>query len=208
MQPVSLKMRILLFLYSSRNLVGCALAIGGLSLFFAGVISDWWFPIVASLYGLGWVAVPGDKELELQVRNEATQANLVESIEELIRESRSRLPGEAVDRLIRIREVVIGLAPKLFSGEVAMTYAISLVNAVTRDLPETVRNYLHLPTAFATMHAVENGRTCKQLLLEQLDFLGDQLSKIAENIYKDDADALVVNGKFLQEKFHAVSFVS
>lgn len=208
MQPVSLKMRILLFLYSSRNLVGCALAIGGLGLFFAGLISDWWFPIVASLYGLGWVAVPGDKELELQVRNEATQANLVESIEELIRESRSRLPGEAVDRLIRIREVVIGLAPKLFSGEVAMTYAISLVNAVTRDLPETVRNYLHLPTAFATMHAVENGRTCKQLLLEQLDFLGDQLSKIAENIYKDDADALVVNGKFLQEKFHAVSFVS
>jgi hypothetical protein len=58
------------------------------------------------------------------------------------------------------------------------------------------------------MHAVENGRTCKQLFLEQLDFLGDQLAKIAENIYKDDADALVVNGKFLQEKFHAVSFVS
>lgn len=208
MQEVSLKTRLLLFLYSTRNLVGCALAIAGLGLFFAGLIADWWFPIVAALYGLGWVALPGDKELQLQVHQEATQANLIEGLEELIRQSRKRLPSEAVDRLLHIRQVVVDVAPKLFSGEVAMTYAISLVNAVSRDLPQTVKNYLHLPTAFATMHSVDNGRTCKQLFLEQLDILGDQLSKIAENIYRDDAEALVVNGKFLQEKFHALSFVS
>jgi len=111
MQEISLKMRVLLFLYSTRNLVGSSLAIGGLGLFFAGVISDWWFPIVAGLYGMGWVAVPGDKELELQVRNEATQANLVASVEELIRETKSRLPGEAVDRLTRIRDVVVTWRP-------------------------------------------------------------------------------------------------
>jgi hypothetical protein len=208
MQPISFKMRVLLFLYGTQNLVGCTLAIAGLGLFFGGIISDWWFPIVAGLYALGWLAVPGDKELELQVRNEATQENLTESIEELINRSKSRLPVEAMDRLQRIREVVIDLAPKLFSGDVAIGYAISLVNAVTRDLPETVQNYLHLPRAFANLYAVDNGKTCKQLLLDQLDLLSDQLSKIAENIYKDDADALVVNGKFLQEKFHAVSFVS
>jgi hypothetical protein len=208
MQPISLKMRVLLFLYSTQNLVGCLLAIAGLGLFFGGFISDWWFPIVAALYGMGWLVIPRDKELELQVCNEATQANLVSSVEDLIRESRTRLPGEALERLLRIRDVVTGLAPKLFSGDVAMTYAISLINAVTRDLPETIKNYLHLPTAFATMHTVDNGKTCKQLLLDQLDILDQQLSRIAENIYKDDADALVVNGRFLQEKFHAVSFVA
>ena len=89
----------------------------------------------------------------------------------------------------------------------AMTNSISLINAVTRDLPETVKNYVQLPKAFATMHTIENGKTCKQLFLEQLDFLSEQLSKIAENVYKDDAEALVVNGKFLQEKFHTVAFV-
>jgi len=207
MPPISLKTRVLLFLYSTRNLVGSALAICGLGLFFSGVISDWWFPIVIGLYAFGWLAVPGDKDLELQVRNEDTQANLIESIEELIKESKSKLPHEAHGRLQRIRDVVVELAPKLFSGDIAMEYSISLINAVTRDLPETLRNYHRLPPAFAALHVVDNGKTCKQLLLDQLDLLGDQLSKIAENVYKDDADALVVNGKFLQEKFHAVSFV-
>jgi hypothetical protein len=208
MQAVSLKMRILLFLYSTPNLVGCVLAIAGLGLFFGGVIADWWLPIVAGLYAIGWVAMPADKDIELQVRNEMTQDNLVESVEELMRQSKHRLPGEAIERLAKIRDVVVALAPKLFSGDVPMTYAITLINAVTRDLPQTVKNYLHLPTAFATVHSVENGLTCKQLLLGQLDLLSAQLSKIAENIYKDDADALVANGKFLQEKFHTVSFVA
>jgi len=208
MSPISLKMRIFLFLYSTQNLVGCALAIGGLGLFFADVITEWWLPIVAGLYAVGWLAVPGDKELELKVRSEATQSNLTDSIEELIENSKSRLPHEALDRLQQIRNLVVELAPRLFSGNVAMSYAISLTNAVTRDLPETVKNYLRLPTAFATLHTVDGGKTCKQLLLEQLDLLSGQLSAIAQNVYKDDADALVVNGKFLQEKFHSVSFVS
>lgn len=208
MAPISPKMRVLLFLYSTQNLVGSSLAIGGLALFFAGVINDGWFPIVAGLYALGWLAVPADRELELQVRNEATQANLVDSIEALIRASKKRLPSEAMERLQTIRTLVDELAPKLFDGRVAMTHAVTLVNAVTRDLPETVRNYLHLPPAFASMHTVDQGKTCKQLLVEQLDLLASQLARIAENIYKDDADALVVNGRFLQEKFHPVSFIA
>jgi len=207
MPPVSLKTRVLLYLYSTRNLVGSALAICGLGLFFGAVISDWWFPIVLGLYAVGWLAAPGDKGLELRIRNEATEADLKENIEELIRGSKARLPKEAIERLQRIHDLVAELAPRLVSGDVSLEYAISLRNAVTRDLPETVNNYLRLPKAFATFHTIENGKTCKQLLIEQLDLLSDQLSKIAENVYRNDADALVVNGRFLQEKFHAVSFV-
>ncbi|MBK9441857.1 MAG: hypothetical protein IPN53_11305 [Comamonadaceae bacterium] len=208
MHDISAWTRVLLFLYSTRNLVGSGLAIGGLALFFAGVISDWWFPIVAGLYALGWLAVPGNKELELQVRNEATQTNLVDSLDELINATKSRLPAEAAERLKRIHTVVTELAPKLFGGGVAMEHVVTLVNAVTRDLPGTVKNYMRLPAAFASMHVVENGKTAKQLLLEQLDILDGQLAKIATNIYKDDAEALVTNGWFLKEKFHTVSFTN
>lgn len=208
MQQLTFKIRALLFLYSTKNLVGSALALLGLGLFFTGLIDDWWFIIVIGLYATGWLAVPADHHLEIQVRNEATQANLTQSVDELLSETEGKLPREAVERLQHIQEIVIALAPKLFDGGMAMDYAISLVNAVTRDLPGTVRNYLNLPTAFATLHIVENGKTCKQLLIEQLDLLSTQLSKIAENVYKDDADALIVNGKFLDEKFHSLSFVS
>jgi hypothetical protein len=207
MQPASIKTRIFLFLYSTANLVGCTLAIGALLLFFSNIISDWWLPIVISAYIVGWLAVPGDKELEFKVRNELTQANLTNSIENLIEASKSRLPHEAIDRLQHIHTLVTELAPRLFSGEVAMSSVSALTNAVTRDLPMTVQNYLNLPTAFATIHKLEGGKTCRQLLLEQLDLLCDQLTIIAQNIYKDDADALIVNGKFLEDKFHSVSFI-
>jgi len=84
---------------------------------------------------------------------------------------------------------------------------LTLVNAVTRDLPTTIANYLRLPHAYATFHQIEGGRTAKQLLLEQLDLLHGQLTKIADSAYRDDAEALVVNGKYLKEKFHPTVFL-
>lgn len=207
MPPQSSSTRVWLFLYSTPNLAGSVLALAGLGLFFAGLIEHWWFAIVAGMYGVGWLAVPPDRELDLQLRNEATQANLTDSVERLVAESSGKLPAEAVERLQRMREIVTALAPRLFDGGMGMDYAITLTNAVTRDLPETVRNYRRLPAAFANLHVIDNGKTCKQLLLEQLDLLNGQLAKIADNVYRDDADALVVNGKFLREKFHSISFV-
>jgi hypothetical protein len=41
------------------------------------------------------------------------------------------------------------------------------------------------------------------LLIEQLKLLHDQLEKIATAAFADDADALVTNGQYLKEKFHA-----
>ncbi|MFZ6710729.1 hypothetical protein [Undibacterium sp. TC9W] len=207
MQPLTFKMRALLFLYSTQNLLGCCLALLGLGMFFTGIIADWWFPIVAALYAVAWLAIPADKELELQLQSESSQSSLTDSVDALIRESKSRLPHEAVDGLHRIQSILQDLAPKIFSGEVAMNYVSLLINAVNRDLPQTIKNYLHLPTAFATMHVIENGKTCKQLLLEQLHLLETQLGKIATDIYKNDADSLVINGEFLKEKFHTVSFI-
>lgn len=207
MSNISVKNRVMLYLYSTKNLVGSALALGGLGLFFGGVINDWWLPIVAGMYAVGWLAIPANQDLVAQVEREMTAADLVGGLDDLIGASASKLPQEAVERLGAIRGMVDDLAPKMFSGTVAMDHAISLHNAVARDLPETVRNYLRLPPAYAALHAVDSGRTCKHLLVEQLDILKDHLGKIADSIYKNDAEALVVNGKFLKEKFHSVSFV-
>lgn len=207
MPPISLGNRILLFLYGDRNLAGSVLALAGLGAWFAGVFDEWWCPIVAGLYLVGFLAMPASRVLALQVQQEATQANLTASVAGLIAASRKALPPEAIGLLQDIQATVTALAPRLFDGGMAMESAAALINAVTRDLPETVRNYGRLPTAFASLHVVENGKTCKQLLLEQLALLDGQLRRIAESVYQDDAEALVVNGKFLKEKFHSLSFV-
>jgi hypothetical protein len=207
MAGISFKTRVLLFFYGTRNLVGCALALAGLALFFGGIISDWWLAIVVGLYVAGWLAVPSGPGLAMQVSKEANQAALTDTPEALIRQGGKRLPHEAVGRLQQIAGVVQELAPRLFAGEVATPEVIALTNAVTRDLPLTVQNYLRLPPVFASMHVVEGGKTCKQLFLAQLDFLAEQLAKISENIHQRDAEAIVANGKFLQQKFQPVSFI-
>ena len=65
--------RLLLFLYSTPNIVGSALGVVGLGLFFGGVIDDWWLAIVAGLYAVGWLATPRDRELEIALRERASQ---------------------------------------------------------------------------------------------------------------------------------------
>lgn len=66
---------------------------------------------------------------------------------------------------------------------------------------------MRLPVAFANLHPLQQGKTAKNLLLEQLQLLKDQLDKIAEAAFKDDADALLTNGRYLQEKFHAPTYL-
>lgn len=207
MTALTFRLRLLLFLYSARNLAGCCLALVGLGLFFLGIIRDWWLPITCGLYAAGWLAAPADDALEFRVRNEVTQANLTGSLDELLELAEGRLPREAMSRLEHIRSVIQDLAPRICSGAMATDHAVALTNAVTKDLPETIGNYLRLPQAFAAMHAIQGGKTCKALLLEQLGLLDRHLTKMADCVYRGDADALLVNGRFLREKFHSLSFV-
>jgi len=136
--PFRSRRSLLLFLFSTRSLV--LLASGGLGLFFGGVIADRCFPMAVALYARDGVTVPADRELALQVHKEVTRGDLLVGLDELIRKSKYRLPAEAIDRLICIQGLAAGLAHKLFSGEVAMGLAISLANAVTKDLPGIVSN--------------------------------------------------------------------
>ncbi len=207
MAGMTLKTRVLLAFYSTRNVVGCALALAGLALFFTGIIEQWWLPIVLGLYAAGWLIAPGrGAAVEADIKEAASQEALIEAMESLFQRARKKLPKEAVAKLEHILQMVRELAPKLFSGEVPLTQALSLSGTITRDLPETINHYLKLPPFFAAMTVVHDGKTPKQLFFHQLDLLDGQLVKIAEGIYRHDADAVVANGKFLEEKFKPMAY--
>lgn len=201
--PLPLKTKAILFLYGTKNLVGCALGLVGLALFFSGVIEDWWLAIVLGLYAAGWMITPERRDVDLSHR-----ASLAECIDDLTSRTRKRLPAEAIALLENIRQTVDAITPRLNDGTLNIEQKAAIINSVTRDLPETLSNYLRLPPVFASVHVVENGKTCKNLLLDQLGILDTQLKKIADSIYRDDADALILNGRILGEKFHTVNFVS
>jgi hypothetical protein len=197
----------LLYLYSSRNIAGCVLALLGLGAYFGGVINQWWLPICLGLYAAGALMLPGQTLLEVDSYGRDDGAHLAESVERLIEQTRHQLPAEALKTLQAIPAVLQVLAPRLSvtgdSPMLAPDQVQTVIGAVTRDLPQTVAGYVRLPPAFANLHPLAHGKTAKDLLNEQLQLLKNQLDKIAEAAFRDDADALVSNGQYLKEKFHA-----
>ncbi len=56
------------FLYSRRNIVGSLLALGGLALHFVGLVAGpIWLPITIGLYLIGYLVVPAEQGLALQL---------------------------------------------------------------------------------------------------------------------------------------------
>jgi hypothetical protein len=132
-------------------------------------------------------------------------------VEQLIGQVRKQLPQEAMTVLAGIPKVLESLVPRLTGADnspmLPPDQVQTVIGAITRDLPKTLEGYLRLPTAFASFHPLEGGKTAKDLLLEQLQFLKAQLDKIAEAAFRDDADALLTNGQYLKEKFHPPTYL-
>lgn len=202
----------ILFLYSSRNIAGCIFGLLGLAAYFGGFINQWWFPICVALYAAGVLMVPSRELIDVELFRHYDGQQLAAGVEQLISQTGSKLPAEALQILESIPGVLQSLVPRLTGQDntpmLPPEQLHTVVAAITRDLPQTVAGYLRLPPAFANLHPLEGGKTAKDLLQEQLKLLKNQLDKIAEAAFRDDADALLINGKYLKEKFHAPSYLN
>src|SRR5690606_26751511 len=88
-----------LYLYSTPNIVGSALGILGLILFFTGLIGQFWWLIVPGLYAIGVVVTPGSQQIDLALRHQLTIEELQVELEELVRKIRHRVPEEILQKV-------------------------------------------------------------------------------------------------------------
>lgn len=197
----ALPRRILLYLYGTPNLVGSLLGLLGLALHFAGVIDRYWLLIVIGLYALGVVATPRRRAESLNLQRELSEEELRKALERLIRRVRRRLSPPVVERLDSIKENLLALLPRLKEMDGASEQLHIVRRTATDYLPEMLERYLRLPPAFARLHAVKDDKTPRDLLIGQLDLMDDQLKKILTDVYRDDTNALMAHGRFLEKKF-------
>jgi hypothetical protein len=201
----SFAQRLQLFLYSSRNIVGCVLAMGGLGLFFGGVIHAYWGAIVAGLYGVGVLGWPRSDLAATAERIELSTELLAQQVRKLVDSVAQGLPKEALDFLRSIQGTLSELLPRLQElrdrGIISAKDSFTVVETVRRYLPDTLAAYLRLPKFYAQMQTLADGRTATQTLLDQLRVLDASLKEIAKSAFAGDAEALVTNGQFLQNKF-------
>jgi len=68
-------------------------------------------------------------------------------------------------------------------------------------LPQSLENYLRLPSSMAQSVSLSGGITAEELLSEQLIRLDNGLEDLATSLFERDAQGLLVHGRFLRSKF-------
>lgn len=197
--------QVLLFLYGRPNIVGSLLGLLGLLLYFSGVIKSYWLPIVIGLYTIGVVITPRPREYHLKLSQEMDVEAILRSLEELVAKIRKHVAPEIVDKVESIKQSIGAILPQIADASRADEAAFNVRQTALSYLPETLEGYLRLPPAFARFHTIKDGKTPKQILLEQLDLMDERMKQIVSDFHRNDADRLLAHGRFLESKFRQTS---
>jgi hypothetical protein len=198
---MSTRQRLLLYLYSSSNILGSVLGLIGLGLYFTGVISDFWLLIVAGLYGIGVLAAPRNQNQELRLRHQLDADELRQELEMLVHKIRGKLPKEIYQRVVSIKNTIVEIIPYLQNLDESNYNLYTIRQTALEYLPETLENYLKLPRAYANLHVIKDNKTAQKLLEDQLNLLDQEMKSIAQEFYRNNTEELVAHGRFLEEKF-------
>jgi hypothetical protein len=194
------------WLYSKKNIAGCALAaVGAPTLLLTGVVAPpLALALVPALYGIGALIAPSDKKESVTFTNALSkvEADDVEQSLAVIQESiQGNVGPEVGSRVTRIVAVIDMLLPKASKLGKSSNEMRILIRTATDYLPNTLKPYLAMPRNYAEHKVISDGKTAEGLLCDQLDLLYNGLQGVLEAVAKNDADALLSNGLFLKEKF-------
>jgi hypothetical protein len=191
------------FLYSRRNLVGSALALGGLILHFVGLIAGpLWLPITLGLYAIGVLLVPAEKGLSIQLGAAEDASQIRDGLARLLRALRGKVADDLYAKVVRIQSSILAtLEIEGTAGDGADPNVYLIRQTALGYLPDAFAAYLRMPRLMAERRAIAGGRTPHDVLLDQLDLMDRRLADVADDMARHDSDKLLANGRFLAEKF-------
>jgi hypothetical protein len=112
-----------------------------------------------------------------------------------------KVPPEVMAKVLKIRQIVFGILPRSGNLPPGSLELFIVERTATDYLPTSLQAYLNLPRAYATLHPVQGGKTPKEVLLDQLTLLENKMNEVADDVHRNDADRLLANGRFLEERF-------
>ena len=206
------KLRLLLAFYSNANIAGCTLALLGPALLFAGAIGPGWLLITAGLYLAGWLlgwTLRQPPDIARRIEDTLTVEETLARLDAITTQAAPHLADEMNAHLRSLRASIAEVLPRLLGERQHHDGDLFTVReTVLRYLPETLANYAALPPAFRTTHVVQDGKTARQILADQLALLDGKMREIVANVAQADAQALLANGQFLQAKFQQPDFLA
>lgn len=198
--------RLARYLGSTKNIAGGTLGVAALGAHLGVGLGSLWPVAVAGCYAIGALLAPPEKvHLGMGGAGDevaALRPDLV-ALGRQVDGMRSRLDDDVAAATGHILALLRSILDR---AEVLATSPdhLFVVSRTIRDyLPTSLESYLNLPRTYAVQSRVAGRRTAHDELMAQLRLLETELAKVAQAVYAGDEQALVDQGRFLQEKFGA-----
>jgi hypothetical protein len=200
--------RVLRFLVSRKNIGATLLALGGVALmalgFTAGLVG---VGVIVGVYAAAYLLIPKERGVALTLFDERDSRQIREGLNELLHSIRFRVSPD-VERAIEdvVRSIILTLPPEETQGISAIDPTVMLIRQTALHyVPKVLSDYLAIPRMYAERVAIQDGKTAKDVLIEQLRMIEEKMKETSLAMYRTDADRLLANARFLQERFqHSV----
>ena len=194
---------ILRYGYSGKNILGSTLVLLGLLLFFTHIITTFLWPfVVVAMYVIGALVAPGPPRVAL-AGTSFDPESIRKSLQRQLSIAEGKLPPPLQAKLQDIADTIMGILPHYAEFPPGSPDLFVVGRTATDYLPSALQAYLNLPRAYAALHKMANGKTADDVLNDQLTLLSSKMGEVADAVHKKDSDALLANGRFLEEKFGA-----
>jgi len=194
---------VLRYLYSGKNIVGSMLAMFGLLLVVTGAMTSAFWPfVVVGMYAIGALLAPGPPKVGLG-RASSEPDSIRRSLLRQLNIASGKLPPPLEAKLQDIADTIMGILPHYAAFPPGSPDLLVVGHTANDYLPSVLQAYINLPRAYATLHRMRNGKTADEILGDQLTLLASKMNEVADAVHKKDSDALLANGRFLEEKFGA-----
>jgi len=131
--------------------------------------------------------------------------NQLESLHERLRE---RAGPDTLTTLQRIEEKLAFLIEHSDSSADLFDFKPFEIRKIAFDyLPDTINNYLQLPSQLARTERLRDGRSAEQALQEQLHLLDQALADLTRSYFDRDTESLLIHGRFIKDKFARQPFL-
>ena len=127
--------------------------------------------------------------------------NVKQALDTQVRMITGKVPPEVMAKVLMIRQIILGILPRSGNLPPGSPELFIIERTATNYLPNTLQAYLDLPRAYATRHPVQDRKTSKDVLLDQLTLLETKMNEVASDVIRNDSDRLLAHGRFLQERF-------
>jgi hypothetical protein len=193
------------YFYSNSHILGCVVAILGLILHYWLELNELpWYVVAILAYLIGSFSFK-HKIQAVSISSPVLQTptkknNLCATLNQLISNNKAFLPDDALELLASISSTISEILPKLESNPDMLPEVYTVKKIIEEYLPETLACYIKIPTKSAANELVADNKA-RLLLIEQLSLLNRYLTEIFKNLRDEDMKALIINGRFLKEKF-------